>query len=444
MTTTNDARTVAATVLNRVWQDGAYATPTLDAELTRAAKLDGRERALTTQLVYGVLRCQGALTELLRKHTRNRRWEKNPHLRAQLLMAAFSLYVLDRIPVYAAVGAAVAAVRRRDGKSQAGFCNAVLRKLAQQRPAADDGWLGRAVVKSVPRWLRQRLRAQVGDEMVALLSPTQAPPLCICLRATEDANAWLTRLQAAAPQASMAISPLSPRAINIFGAGDLRRLPGAGVAWRVQEEGAQLVALALGERAGAKLLDACAGHGGKTLLLRELVGAGGVVHAADRHPRKLERLRQTAGDAVDATFAVDWRHGVGDVPDGYDAALVDAPCSGSGTLRRRPELLQRLTRTQLVELQSLQGQIVRQVASRVRHGGTLLYAVCSLLSDEAEDVLAPLAELQDGVRLEPLPFEHPLGQQLAGAGHSFRLLPHQHGTDGYFIANLRVIHQAQS
>ncbi len=438
--TSADARSIAAIVLQRVWQDAAYATPTLDAELSRAAQLDSRERALCTQLTYGVLRCETALMQLLRQHTPNRRWEKKPALRARLLIAAFSLYALDRIPAYAAVNAAVQATRRHDGQRVAGFCNAVLRKLSRQRPDDTQAWLQHAVVQSVPRWLRKRLRAQLGDDITALLSPTAAPPMGICLRQGEDRTHWLAKLRQAAPAAKVTLSPLSPRAIRLYGAGDLRKLPGATSAWRVQEEGAQLVALALQPRPATKVLDACAGNGGKTLLLHEVVGAGGRVDAVDKHPRKLARLQQAVGDAAGDSFAQDWRLGVGDVPDDYHAALVDAPCSATGTLRRRPELLRRLSRAQLNDLQALQRTIVQRVASRVRHGGTLLYAVCSLLRDEAEEVLEPLRSPHNGIRLQPCPFTTAPFEQLAAGGHSFRLMPHLHGTDGYFVAKLRVCH----
>ncbi len=437
-------RDVAAVVLERVWQGDAYASRALDAELSRGAQLDARDRGLVTQLVYGVLRCEGALLKKLRSHTTNGRWEKKPQLRAQLLMAAYSLYALDRIPPYAAVAAAVDAVQARHGKSMAGFCNAVLRKLANHRPEDRKQWLQAAAVRSLPRWLRRDLRAELGDELEVLLGTLDTPPLGLCLRLGQNRDSWLAQLRAAAPEATFSSDTLSPRAIRAQDAGDPRRLPGSGVAWRVQEEGAQLVGLSLGERPGARVLDACAGNGGKTLLLRELVGAHGKVTAADLHPRKLERLRQAAGDAVDDTFAVDWSRGSGDCPNGYDAALVDAPCSGTGTLRRRPEMIARLNRQQLADLQTLQCAITRRVATRVRNGGTLLYAVCSLLRSEAEEVLAQLAEPSDGLRLEPAPFENALAQGLAAGGHSFRLLPQRHGTDGYFVANLRVVRDGTS
>jgi 16S rRNA (cytosine967-C5)-methyltransferase len=187
------------------------------------------------------------------------------------------------------------------------------------------------------------------------------------------------------------------------------------------------------------VLDACAGHGNKTWLLAAEVGATGAVDAADLFPAKLSELRAgPPGRRVHATYAVDWTAGAGEVPGGYDRVIVDAPCSGVGTLRRRPEIARRREAAELPRLAELQTRITRRAATRLRDGGTLIYAVCSVLREEAEDVVAALVEGggDEGVKLEPLPFEAP--SALAGGGHATRLLPHEHGTDGYFVASLRA------
>ncbi|CAN5739795.1 hypothetical protein BH11MYX4_BH11MYX4_27990 [soil metagenome] len=184
------------------------------------------------------------------------------------------------------------------------------------------------------------------------------------------------------------------------------------------------------------MLDACAGRGNKTGLLARAVGEGqGGVDAADLHPAKLERLAlelDRIGLHARATFAVDWAAGAGSVSGPYDRVLVDAPCSGTGTIRRRPELLLRRTAADLAALATLQRSILARTATLVRPGGRLVYAVCSVLREEAEDVIAGAEELG----LTPAPFDAPLPPLVAPAGAtSFRLLPHEHGTDGYFVAS---------
>jgi 16S rRNA (cytosine967-C5)-methyltransferase len=166
------------------------------------------------------------------------------------------------------------------------------------------------------------------------------------------------------------------------------------------------------------------------------VGPDGAVDACDAIPSKLDRLREELsriGLAPRSTFAVDWTVGSGGVPSGYDRALVDAPCSGVGTLRRRPDMSQRRHRSDLAAFAHTQAAIVARAAQHVRPGGALVYVVCSVLREEAEDVVG--AVLAAVPVLTPSPFDAPEARAVAGDASSFRLLPHVHGTDGYFVAH---------
>ncbi|MBI4701756.1 MAG: Sun protein [Deltaproteobacteria bacterium] len=440
-----DARTVAARVLVRVWQRGAFAAAALDAELLRHPELGEREARLCTELCYGVLRTGPELERRLDAYAPRQGWKRQPLVRAALLVAAYSLCFLDRVPSFAAVSAAVDAVARNADRRAAGFANAVLRRLAAELERAGRPALEAAALASVPAWLRDRIDASVGPEhTAALLRASGAPPLCLCLRRGEDREAWTQRLRSAAVRARVEPGALSPRCIVLRAAGDPRRLPGAGEAWTVQEQGAQLVALALGARPGESVLDACAGRGGKALLLAEEVGPQGAVDAADLYPAKLRRLREAAGrGGVRHCHAVDWTRAAGRVPDGYDRALVDAPCSGTGTLGRRPEIAGRLRPEDPARLAELQIAIVRAVASRVRDGGRLVYAVCSVLREEAEDVVEALQRPAPAA-LQLAPFDAEPVRTLAGDAPTLRLLPSEHGTDGYFLASFAVRRGATS
>lgn len=436
------ARALAERVLERVWIDQAYAALTLDAELRRAA-LDPRDAALATELVYGVLRTQGVLEAAIAVHAKNDRWRKNVKLRAPLLMAAYTMRFLDRVPPFAAVSEAVESAKRSSGPKVAGFANAVLRKLATQ--AERDGTRPQveAVLEATPTWLRTALETSLGQGAhVAYLTSTAArPPTSLCLAAGQDPAAWLERMAEAAPRAELSLGKLSPRCLLVRRAGDLRQLPGCGSDWIVQEEGAQGVALLSGAQPGEQVLDACAGRGSKAFLLSDLVGAEGEVDAADLHPRKLELLREsgTRGERVRDIYAIDWTRGSGDLTRTYDRVLVDAPCSGVGTLRRRPEIGTRLTRKDVARLAELQQRVARGAARHVRDGGWLIYAICSVLRQEAEDVVRALTEPQPGEpRLSPCALEGTLADRIAGGASSLRLLPQEHGTDGYFVAAFRV------
>lgn len=430
----DDARSVAALVLTRVWDESAWAAPTLDAELARA-RCDARDARLATELVYGVLRTTEWLDGRISAHTKNERWRKDSLTRAHLLIAAYSLSFLERVPGFAAVDRAVEAVHGAGGARVAGFANAVLRKLATEPPKRDQ--LPGAVESSLPGWLRSELDKTLGEGGARTFASGAAPPIGLCVRAHADRSEWIERLREAAPHAELDAGRASPRAILLRGSGDPRRLPGVDDAWFVQEEGAQVVAQLAGARAGEEVLDACAGRGQKTLLLCEAVGSVGAVDAADLHPQKLARLAASpAGGMVRARFAVDWTRGSGEVSGLYDRVIVDAPCTGVGTLRRRPEIATRLGAGDPARMAALQLAIARGAARHVRDGGRFIYAVCSVLREETDDVAAALA--QD---LDPAPFDTPLAATLAPPGaHTLRLLPHVHGTDGYFIASFLGSH----
>jgi 16S rRNA (cytosine967-C5)-methyltransferase len=417
------ARSVAAHVLGRVYGDKAFAAAALDAELSRTAQLDARERALATELVYGVLRTEGALMQKLAPHAP--KGIKDEKTRLHLLVAAYQLLLLDRVPAFAAVDAAVSLVRKERGERVAAFANAVLRKLAEsgQRSSLDA-----ALRESVPRWLwKQLLHSVSEDEALALLGGGDiAPSIGIRLVSGREAPPWAS---------SAASGKVSPRARRIERRGDPKQLPGyAEGSFVVQEEGAQLVALLLGARCGERVLDACAGRGQKSSLLAEQVGPNGEVFASDLHPSKLDALKsefQRLRLPPPATAAVDWSVGSGDVPEGFDRVLVDAPCTGTGTLRHRPEIVRRLRPEDPARLAALAESILRSASSRARPGARVVFAVCSVLSAEAEAVVERVSDV-----LEPTPFDQNEVPALVPHGATkLRLLPRAHGTDGYFVAS---------
>ena len=418
------ARTIAARALLRVQKDQAFAAAALDAELERSRELEGRERALATELVYGTLRSRGALLSRLLRYAP--RGISDEEVLAHLLVAAYQLLVLERIPAFAAVDAAVTEVGRLRGSKVSGFANAVLRKLVASGEKLDRA---QAVRESVPPWLLTRLEGAVGRaEAESLIGAAAEPPrLAVRLREGAAPPAWL---EGAPPLQAVRGARLVPE-----GAGDPRKLPGfAEGAFTIQEPGAQLIALALGARPGERVLDACAGRGQKTSLLREQVGESAELWASDLYERKLEQLGQEFRRlrlAEPRVAAVDWSVGPGVVPGDFDRVLVDAPCTGTGTLRRRPEIWGRLSPEDPARLGELATRILLTAAARAKPGGRVVFAVCSVLPEEAERVVERVAG-----ELEPAPFDSAELAALSGGKSSLRLLPGAHGTDGYFVQSL--------
>jgi 16S rRNA (cytosine967-C5)-methyltransferase len=427
---------VAARVLVRVDKDRAFAAAALEAELVREAQLDARDRGLATELVYGTLRVAPWLDEQLARFAARPTNKLEPRVRALLTIAAYQLF-FTRVPAFAAVNEAVQAVRDLRGPRVAAFANAVLRRVSEQAATTreDGALLEAAVFASTPEWLREALARSLGEggARAFLRAGVEVPAAALRLEhALEPADAleaaraaWIEKLREAAPGASFEPGRASPLAILVRGAGKPQRLPGwSEGAWSVQEEGSQVAAIAVGARPGETVLDACAGRGNKTSLLARAVGAGGAVDACDSSPTKLERLEEElarVGQRPRAAYAVDWGVGSGEVTAAYDAVLVDAPCSGVGTLRRRPEIGLRRQADDLASLATVQLAIAQRAATHVRSGGRFVYVVCSVLREECESVVE--AFLAASPEFSPAaPFR--------------RLLPQVDGTDGYFIAQL--------
>jgi 16S rRNA (cytosine967-C5)-methyltransferase len=422
------ARGVAARVVQRVLEEGAFVSDALDTELD-TARLDGRDRALATELCYGVIRIEPALGERLESLAKRGLSKGDALLRAHLLVAAYQLLVLDRIPAFAAINEAVSALRRVRGPRVAGFANAVLRRLSASGERLS---LAAALEASVAPWLFAELCRSVGRESgLGLLGASaggarRGLSVRLTSRADRAALPWLDRAEP---------GQIVPSALCLPPSGDLRRLEGyAQGAFVVQEEGAQWAALALGTRPGERVLDACAGHGQKSSLLAEQVGSAGTLWVNDIAESKLQRLRQEferLGLPEPRCHLTDLSRGVGDLPDGMDRVLVDAPCTGTGTLRRRPEILRRLTPEDPQRLADRATQLLLQAATRARPGGRVLFVVCSVLRSECEDVAERVQDV-----LEPAPFDTPEAVRVAGPGAwHCRLLPSVHGTDGYYVAS---------
>lgn len=412
------ARSVASTAIARVFGDRAFAAAALDAEIERHPQLDRRDAGLATELVYGVLRTYGFLEEQLRSRS-TRDLPRSPEIRASLLIGAYTLFFLDRVPAFAAVNEAVDAVRAVES-SAAGYANALLRSIGRDLETRARPTLAGAVSDGAPGWLRGELRRSLGrgDAAKFLASIADVAPLGLATRSAEDRPRVMEELRAAHPELEVIASELSPRGILLRGGVHPSRLSGVDGEFIVQEEGAQIVAMAVGAEAGDRVLDACAGRGNKSWFLAHAVGADGRVVACDLHPRKLDVLARYALPHPVETRGVDWSVGGGGLPTDFDRVLVDAPCSGVGTLRRRPEIQWLREPSSIAELAALQAAILRNAAKHVKDGGRLVYAVCSVLREESEAVI-----------------EAALGQP---ADSTLRLLPHVQGTDGYFVATFTV------
>jgi 16S rRNA (cytosine967-C5)-methyltransferase len=397
------ARRHALAVLNQLETRGGTLADTLAREES-AEGLDTRERAFLHELVLGSLRRRGWLDHVLGGLSARPLGRTSPTIRNVLRLGAHQLLFL-RVPPHAAVSEAVALARREDSRA-AGFVNAVLRRLqregapAEPDPAADPlAWLTTA--GSLPRWLAQRWCSRLGaDAAVARARALlEVPPTGFRLN-PRVADAEDRARSAGVEWRSTRV----PGALELVD-GHLGGLADEGVVY-VQDVGSQLVARLLA-RAGTsgRVLDACAAPGGKALLLgdvlRESSGRVFAAEAALRRLGTLSRLRERWGAANVFPLGADARQPP--FATLFDGALVDAPCSGLGTLARHPDIRWSLRREDLPRQSRRQREILEAIASLVRPGGRLVYSTCSVEDEENGEVVGPFLEAHPEWTLEKLP-----------------------------------------
>jgi 16S rRNA (cytosine967-C5)-methyltransferase len=424
---------------------GAYANLLLDARL-RQSRLSAQDRALATELTYGVLRWQGRLDGILAEVLDRPIPALDLPVRQVLRLGAYQLRFLSRIPDFAAVDEAVSLIRLVGAGRSAGYVNAVLRELLR-RPAQPDIDPARdpvgywSTAGSHPRWLVERWVARLGAEEAGRLMTANntVPPVTVVVNTLKAGVESVRRaLMDAVP--SLAPGRWLPEVFNLRGAGGPADLHGFGEGWLIpMDEAGALPVLALDLESGQRVLDACAGGGGKSALIAARVGPDGEVLALDQSPRAVRRLQGAIGRLGLATVRphlADARAAGATWAGRFPRVLLDAPCTGLGTIRRRPEIKWRREKEDLARASALQAELLAGVAGAVAKDGLLVYSTCSLEPEETEDVITAFLALHPGFHLEaPGPIWPEAG--LLDAAGLLRAWPHRHGTDGFFVARLR-------
>lgn len=434
-------RTDAFRILRKVEAAGAFASTLLEK---RAAKLrDSREAGLLTELVQGVLRHRAPLDHAIAAAATRPVTDIDPEALTALRIGAYSLLYLDRVPDFAAVDTAVALVKEAGAAKAAGFVNGVLRAIARRGtgilpPAPLSGDVrGLALFRSHPEWWTQRVVDRFGwDRADAMLAANNQPAATVLAASVDPAALALALGEEGVVAASCRFVPSALRVVS--GVPQRTQLFKDGAFW-IQDEASQLAVSLFGSAAGPMVLDACAAPGGKTLGLAARSQPGGLTVATDRHPKRLLRLVQNvarirAGGVV--TLAADMSK-PGPFSCLFDDVLVDAPCSGTGTLRRHPEIRWRLTPDDLRVTTDRQRRILGASAALVRPGGRLVYSVCSIEPEEGEQIVEEfLARRTDFSRADPRPALPPAAHALVGDDHAVRTGAGDDGMDGFYAVLL--------
>jgi 16S rRNA (cytosine967-C5)-methyltransferase len=400
MTTGVASRVAAVTAVGRVMREGAYSNVVIDHE---ASRLEPEDAAHARRLAYDALRLLAWLDPAIAEAARRPSSSIEPVL-VDLLRVCGAELVGGHTPARAVVHTGVEVARRLGRARAAGFVNAVLRRMAERPPgpSGDEIWS----VHAMPEWLGRTLAAAWGPSETGAF-----------FRASNRPAARTARMRpGTSPPPGASPFPGIPSTLLLADG----PLP-AGIV--VQDPASVAVGIAVDATPGSLVLDLCAAPGGKTLHLLDQAGPTGTVVALDRHERRcrdaarrVDVARWVTGDATRPPLR----------PASFDRVLLDAPCSGLGTLRRRPEIRHRATPDEVRRLASLQRSMIEAAIPLVRPGGLLVYSVCTVTPEETVEAITGFG------------FEPPPGLPGRPWGNGLLLGPHLCDTDGMFIARLQA------
>ncbi|MEZ3160218.1 transcription antitermination factor NusB [Microbacterium sp. BWT-B31] len=450
------ARAVAFDTIRAVHESDAFANLLLPTSISRAG-LSASDAALATELTYGTLRRQGTYDAVIAIAADRAVHDIDPGVLDALRLGVHQL-MSTRVASHAAVNESVELARASAGRAASGFANAVLRRVSRDTPGE---WMSRiadlarsdderiSLTHAHPVWVVRALRRALAaegraDELEALLTADNAAP-----RVTMAALPGLAERPDDARH-----TPFSPVGFRLEGGDPEAVIAQAQGRVRVQDEGSQLAALALTRavpvRAGERWLDLCAGPGGKTAVLAaEALAHGATLEANEISPARAGLVRKAiAGVPLEVPVSEqDGRVRAGEAPGEYDRILVDAPCTGLGALRRRPEARWRKAAADVPELTALQIELLGAAVGALKPGGIVAYVTCSPHLAETAGVVAEvrrewgeaLEEVSAGAVVTALSDSDPnLAPQADGSGRA-QLWPHRHNTDAMSISLLRRV-----
>jgi len=438
-------RRVALETLLDVSRSDAFASLALDKRLAQAA-FGRRDRAFTTQLVYGTLESRITLDWRIDQFLEGEK-EIEPAVREILRMGAYQLFYLDRVPDMAAVDESVSLTRAMGFEGFTGLVNAVLRNMIRGRENVvwpkpqEDPAKYLSVMFSAPVELTQMLIDEFGEHDALEILRYRPKNRDITIRVNylrcDDA-----RLRALLADDEIEFSQgIVPGTYKVHAAGDMTRMRAfQNGLFTIQGESSVIAARMVGAKPGQTVLDACAAPGGKTAILSEMMNDTGRVYAWDTHAHRVELIRGTANRLKLENIRPAVKDASAPRPDmamTLDAALIDAPCSGTGVMLEKPDVKYRVTREGVQSLMRTQAEILDAVAPMVKVGGTLVYSTCSILPGENGAQVKAFLERHPEYEVVPMAAELPEALAKHETETGLQMFAHRDGTDGFFVCRMR-------
>ncbi|MFB8788252.1 MAG: 16S rRNA (cytosine(967)-C(5))-methyltransferase [Potamolinea sp.] len=440
-------RQLAFIALREIHKRGAFTDIALDRVL-RDATLKSADRGLVTELVYGSVRRARSLDAIIDQLGKKKASQQPPDLRTILHVGLYQLRYQDRIPDSAAVNTTVELAKENGFQGLTGFVNGLLRqyvRLAENSteplnlPEEIVERLG--VLYSFPDWMIKMWIEQLGREETQQLCEwfNQSPTIDLRVNLLRVS---MEEVEAAMNEVGVEVQrvPQIPQALRVTGGiGTIQQLPGFDQGWwSIQDSSAGLVSHLLDPQAGEVVIDTCAAPGGKTTHIAELMEDEGIIWACDRAASRLKKVQENAQRLQLKSIQIcagDSRN-LPQFTASADRVLLDAPCSGLGTLHKRPDIRWRSTPETVQELSVLQGELLAQAATWVKPGGILVYATCTVHPQENEGVIQGFLERHPHWLIEPPSFNSSLATFASPQGW-IKVWPHRHYMDGFFMVRLK-------
>lgn len=423
-------------ILTDIEKDDTYLQLALKKELDT---LEVKDKGFANELIYGTIKWRLRLDYVLDQFSKTPVKKMKPFIRQLMRMSVYQILFLDKVPASAAINEAVKIMHKRKMSNLSGFVNGVLRNI--DRNKSEITYPNLSVYYSIPEWIITRWMKYYGEMETKAICESLSQRARVCIRIN---NLKTTKDKVKALLSEEGITVLEegflPESLYIHAPNGIHHSPSfkAGL-WTVQDESAMLVGHVLGPEKGDEILDVCSAPGGKTVHLAELMQNEGHIIGADVHEHKIELIEKNAkrlgasiveGKLQDGMLInEDWK-------EKFDKILLDAPCSGLGIIKRKPDIRYAKDETAIRDINNIQRKLLKNAINYLKKDGILVYSTCTLTQEENQNMVEYALSL--GLQLDAIPYDMPACLKPYIKDNAYiEILPHVTDTDGFFMARFR-------
>lgn len=429
-------REKVAQVLTDIEKDDTYLQLALKKELDT---LEAKDKGFANELIYGTIKWRLRLDYVLDQFSKTPVKKMKPFVRQLMRMSVYQILFLDKVPASAAINEAVKIMHKRKMSNLSGFINGVLRNI--DRNKSEITYPNLSVYYSIPEWIITRWMKYYGEMETKAICESLSQRARVCIR-INTLKTTKDKVKALLSEEGITVleEGFLPESLYIHAPSGIHHSPSfKGGLWTVQDESAMLVGHVLGPEKGDEILDVCSAPGGKTVHLAELMQNEGHIIGADIHEHKIELIEKNAkrlgasiveGKLQDGMLInEDWK-------EKFDKILLDAPCSGLGIIKRKPDIRYAKDETAIRDINNIQRKLLKNAINYLKKDGILVYSTCTLTQEENQNMVEYALSL--GLQLDAIPYDMPACLKPYIKDNAYiEILPHVTNTDGFFMARFR-------